>query len=82
MHQLRENQPDLLITDIDILCVEIAGLCHDLGHGPYSHTWEKFVNLSSSKRGIGKRWKVIIFFKVFHVQQFSCLVTIRFSTKL
>jgi hypothetical protein len=35
LRAIKERQPDVGITDKDILCVEIAGLCHDLGKLPY-----------------------------------------------
>ncbi|XP_072206195.1 deoxynucleoside triphosphate triphosphohydrolase SAMHD1 isoform X2 [Excalfactoria chinensis] len=54
VRELKERQPELDITQRDILCVEIAGLCHDLGHGPFSHMFDgRFIPLARE----GLSWK-------------------------
>eukprot|EP00057_Strongylocentrotus_purpuratus_P009233 XP_011663707.1 PREDICTED: deoxynucleoside triphosphate triphosphohydrolase SAMHD1-like [Strongylocentrotus purpuratus] len=40
------------IEKSDIACVAIAGLCHDLGHGPFSHAFEKIVPPGKN----GEKW--------------------------
>uniref|UniRef100_S4RUN5 HD/PDEase domain-containing protein n=1 Tax=Petromyzon marinus TaxID=7757 RepID=S4RUN5_PETMA len=51
VRHLKECSKEHNITDMDVLCVEIAGLCHDLGHGPFSHAFETVMK----KKGI--EWK-------------------------
>ncbi|XP_023795799.1 deoxynucleoside triphosphate triphosphohydrolase SAMHD1 [Cyanistes caeruleus] len=65
---LKERQPDLGITQRDILCVEIAGLCHDLGHGPFSHMFDgRFIPLTRPDL----QWK----HETASVQMFEHLIT-------
>ncbi|XP_022701457.1 deoxynucleoside triphosphate triphosphohydrolase SAMHD1-like isoform X3 [Varroa jacobsoni] len=40
--EIARRQPELNVSEREIRCITLAGLCHDLGHGPFSHLWEKF----------------------------------------
>jgi len=51
---LSEKQPELRVTPLEALCVEVAGLVHDLGHGVMSHMFDsKFI----PARIPGTRWQ-------------------------
>lgn len=50
MTQIRARQPELEIQDKDIKLVTTAALIHDLGHPPYSHCFENWMN------SIGHKW--------------------------
>lgn len=57
VESLDRRQKELKITPKDILCVKIAGLCHDLGHGPFSHMFDrKFIPLVNGD----EEWEVIV----------------------
>ncbi len=58
---LDKHQPELHITKKDILCVKVAGLCHDLGHGPFSHVFDGVFIKAMFPEGLknkdGSKWR-------------------------
>lgn len=44
IESFKTRQPELEISNKDVQLVSIAGLIHDLGHGPFSHSFEKWIH--------------------------------------
>ena len=64
VERFRSEQPDLEITERDVDCIKVAGLCHDLGHGPFSHVFDnEFIPLAryaiAEMEGHGRLWKAV-----------------------
>jgi len=53
---IQERQPKLDIIEKDIVCVKIAGLLHDIGHGPYSHTYDGVFRKQLKKAEEAGKW--------------------------
>jgi deoxynucleoside triphosphate triphosphohydrolase SAMHD1 len=52
--RIMDRQPALHCTKKDVLCIKLAGLLHDIGHGPFSHVYEDFIT-SALPRHLNKQ---------------------------
>lgn len=54
--KLRRRQPELGITESDVLCVQVAALCYNLGFGPFSYVFNDWLLNETSPDE--RHWKV------------------------
>lgn len=58
---LKRNQPDLAI---DPFVFKLAGLCHDLGHGPLSHVFDRVWDVSHEERSVQRLLDLVKKYKI------------------
>lgn len=51
-----KNDEDVELTQNDVLHVKVAGLLHDIGHGPFSHTFEALLYKAKKNHEDLSRW--------------------------
>ena len=58
------KQKDLEVTASEVTCVSLAGLCHDLGHGPFSHLFDsRFMPLARPELNYSHEKMSVVLFK-------------------
>jgi HD superfamily phosphohydrolase len=60
-----KEQRDLGLTEKDVICVSLAGLAHDMGHGPFSHQFEIFLKKVISQVGMRRSNIIVVGFDMF-----------------
>lgn len=65
INKMKESKKDYsrlekaVMTEKEKLCIEIAALCHDLGHGPFSHLFDRMFPdaMEKKEKNKFKTWK-------------------------
>uniref|UniRef100_A0A5K3EM05 HD domain-containing protein n=1 Tax=Mesocestoides corti TaxID=53468 RepID=A0A5K3EM05_MESCO len=52
------------LTEGECTSLMLAALCHDLGHGPFSHTWERFLAQGGTQYEVFKASTFVKFLSV------------------